>query len=227
MSKGFIPRPDEQFDMFFKLITQYVATKTAGTTPAWTHIPSTAKTALNTAYENWYTAFANTFKPHSSVETREKNRVRLVSERALRAFINQYLRFPPVTDMDRDAMRIPNRDLIRTPHIEVTEVVEFEITLRNIREVVVNFWVKGADHKAKPEGYDGAVIIWDVLDLQSGDKPPASTHDLTLHTMASKTPHALTFEEEERGRTVYIAAAWQNERGNIGQWSEILSAVVP
>jgi hypothetical protein len=50
--------------------------------------------------------------------------------------------------MDRDAMRIPNRDLIRTPHIEVTEIVEFELLLRNIREVVVNFWIKGATHKA-------------------------------------------------------------------------------
>jgi hypothetical protein len=38
---------------------------------------------------------------------------------------------------------------------------------------------------------------------------------------------AFPFEEEERGSTVYIAAAWQNERGNIGAWSEILSAVIP
>jgi hypothetical protein len=34
--------------------------------------------------------------------------------------------------------------------------------------------------------------------------------------MASKTPHTLNFTEEERGKTVYIAAAWQNERGNLG-----------
>jgi hypothetical protein len=27
--------------------------------------------------------------------------------------------------------------------------------------------------------------------------------------------------------TVYIAAAWQNERGIIGNWSEIQSAVIP
>jgi hypothetical protein len=222
MSRGFIPRNDEQFDTFFKLITQYVGTKTSGTSPAWTHIPQARMTALNADYAAWYTAFSNTFRPHSPVETREKNRVRLESERNLRAFINQFLRFPPVTDMDRDAMRIPNRDLIRTPHIEVTEVVEFEIELRNIREVVVNFWIKGATHKAKPSGYDGAVIIWDVL-----DSPPASTNDLTLHTMASKTPHAIPFREEERGKTVYIAVYWQNERGNIGAWSEILSAVIP
>jgi hypothetical protein len=123
-----------------------------------------------------------TLKPHSEVETRERNRVRLISERALRAFVNQYLRFPPVTDRDRDEMRIPNRDLIRTLHIDVTEVVEFEIRLNKIREVVVNFWIKGATHRAKPAGYDGAVFIWDVLDT-----PPTRPDDLTLHTMVSKT----------------------------------------
>jgi hypothetical protein len=88
--------------------------------------------------------------------------------------------------------------------------------------VIVNFWIKGADHKAKPEGYDGAVFIWDVLDA-----PPSDPGDLTLHTMAYKTPHAIPFEEEERGRTVYIASAWQNKRDNIGQWSEIQSAIIP
>jgi hypothetical protein len=36
------------------------------------------------------------------------------------------------------------------------------------------------------------------------------------NTMASKTPHALEFTEEERGKTVYIALAWQNEHGLIG-----------
>jgi hypothetical protein len=222
MQTDYIPRPDEQFDTFFKLITQYVGSKTQTSNPVWTHIPQARITALMADYGAWYDAFANTFKPHSPVETREKNRVRKEAQRSLRAFVNQFLRFPPVTDKDRDSMRIPNRDLIRTPHIEVTEVVEFELLLRNIREVLVNFWIKGATHKAKPEGYDGAVIIWDVLDA-----PPSGPHDLTLHTMASKTPHSLEFAEEERGKTVYIAAAWQNERGNIGQWSEILNAVIP
>jgi len=119
-------------------------------------------------------------------------------------------------------MHIPNRDLIRTPHIDVPEVVEFETKLRNIREVLVNFWIKGQTHKAKPAGYDGAVLVWDVLDA-----PPANPGELTLHTMASHTPHALEFAEEGRGKTVYIAAAWQNERGLIGQWSEIQNAVIP
>jgi hypothetical protein len=138
-------------------------------------------------------------------------------------FIHQRRFFtPPMLDSDWLRLGLRPRDLIRTPHIDVKEVVEYELRLRNIREVLVDFWIKGADHKAKPAGYDGAVIIWDILDA-----PPPDPSSLTRHTMASKTPHALEFTEEERGKTVYIALAWQNERGLIGAWSEIQSAVVP
>jgi hypothetical protein len=43
----------------------------------------------------------------------------------------------------------------------------------------------------------------------------------------TQRPHTLEFRKEDRGKTVYIAAAWQNERGNIGQWSDIQSAIIP
>jgi hypothetical protein len=45
--------------------------------------------------------------------------------------------------------------------------------------------------------------------------------------MASRTPFILHFEETERGKTVYVSIAWQNERGILGQWSEYKSAIVP
>jgi hypothetical protein len=214
----FIPRNDEAFDTFYRNLVDYVIDNAA----RWGHIKQADVNALELQLDDWTVVFDKTRVPHIPQLTAEKNRVRLACERALRHFINRFLRFEPVTDFDRDKMGIPNRDLVRTPHIDVTEVVEFELKLRNIREVLVNFWIKGQTHKAKPLGYDGAVIIWDVLDT-----PPASPADLTLHTMASKTPHALEFDETERGRTVYIAAAWQNERGLIGQWSEIQNAVIP
>ena len=66
-------------------------------------------------------------------------------------------------DSDRISLGLRPRDIIRTPHIEVTEVVEFELRLRNIREVLVNFWIKGATHRAKPAGYDGAVLCSKAL----------------------------------------------------------------
>jgi hypothetical protein len=129
---------------------------------------------------------------------------------------------PPLADGDFADLGLQPPDTIRTPHIDVPEMVDFVIHLSNVRELVVNFWVQGEAHRAKPHGYDGAVIIWDIRDT-----PPENPNDLANHTMASRTPHVLTFDEGQMGKTVQIALAWQNERGNLGQWSEYKSAVIP
>ena len=104
----------------------------------------------------------------------------------------------------------------------VEEEVEFVLTISGIRVVHVDFRILGSTHKAKPEGYDGAVIVWDVL-----KEPPADVFALNRQTMASRTPHTLEFPEEERSGTVYVALAWQNERGILGRWSDIKSTVIP
>ena len=129
---------------------------------------------------------------------------------------------PPVTNVDRVEIGVPNHDTIRTDHKVVTEMVDFVLHLRNIREIIVAFWIQGESHKAKPVGYDGAVIVWDLLEAH-----PENPDVLNHHTMASRTPFPLHFDETQRGKTVYVAAAWQNERGIIGQWSEIKTAIVP
>jgi hypothetical protein len=59
------------------------------------------------------------------------------------------------------------------------------------------------------------------------DGTPQNRDELNNHTMASRIPYSLLFDETERGKTVYGALLWQNERGIIGQWSEIKSAVIP
>ena len=119
-------------------------------------------------------------------------------------------------------MGIPNHDAVRTEHTVVTEEVEFKLVIKGIRVVHVEFKVLGASSKAKPQGYDGAVIVWDLCDA-----PPSGPEALNRHVMASRTPHTLDFPESERGKTVYTALAWQNERGILGRWSGIQSAVVP
>jgi len=188
----------------------------------WTYIPTSAVDALDEAFVDWEEHFIPTQSPHTPAVTAMKNDARRRVEPIVRNFVQQFLRWPPVTDGDLVNMNLPLRDLTRTPHIEVTEMVEFELTLRHIREIMVNFWEKGRLNLAKPAGYDGAVIVWDVLDT-----PPDNPDQLNRHEMASRTPHTLSFIEEERGKTVYITAAWQNERGNRGNWSEIQSAIIP
>ena len=97
------------------------------------------------------------------------------------------------TDPDFISLGLRLRDTIRTSHINVHEMVEFELILRHIREIVINFWVKGSTSRAKPNGYDGAVIIWDVLDT-----PPAGPD--CLNCQAAR-PMPCTSPESERGKT--------------------------
>ena len=222
MGNNYIPRHDADFNNWFKNIVDYVAIKTGSPDHEWEYIPNSAVTELNEAYTDWLGNYEQTLVPHTPAMTTNKNNARTRSERVIRAFVQRFLHWPPVTDGDRVNMNIPNRSPTRTPHIEVTDVVEFELVLNHIREIRVNFWIKGSIHKAKPSNHDGAVIIWDVLDT-----PPQRPEDLSHHTMASRTPYSLQFDETQRGKTVYIAASWQNNRGNIGAWSEIQSAIIP
>ena len=218
VKKNYIPRNDALFNNWYKSLTQYVGQK-AG---EWDHIPAADRAEFIGDYAAWYTAYSPLIKPHTPVETKEKNRVRKASEKLIREFVNRFLRYRPVTDSDRDAMGIPNHDTVRTDHMIVAEEVEFNLLTRGIRQVHVEFRVLGATNRAKPRGYDGAVVVWDLL-----DGPPAGPESLNRHTMASRTPHTLDFSEAERGKTVYVAVAWQNERGILGRWSEIQRTIVP
>ena len=218
MTRDYIPTNDAHFDVWFQNLHVYAKSKKT----KWTYIPTSQWDALDEALDVWSGAYMGVLTPHPPQATTAKNTARRAAERVIREFVQRFLHWDPVTDADRVAMGLPIRDHIRTPHIDVTEMVEFELTLRHIREIMVNFWIKGELHHAKPAGYDGAVIVWDVLPT-----PPESPDVLNRHQMASRTPHSLEFDETERGQTVYIAAAWQNERGFRGAWSEIQSAIVP
>ena len=217
-ASDYVPSNAAQFNVFMHNLLQHLETKFT----EWGHIPAPQKENLVNLHALFQTAFDAALTAPTPANTLARNEAQAECTRALRAFVNQYLRFPPVTNVDRVEMGIPNHDTIRTDHKVVTEVVDFVIHLRNIREILVDFWIQGADHKAKPVGYDGAVIIWDI-----NDTSPDSNEAFTYHTMASRTPYPLHFDETERGKTVWVALAWQNERGILGQWSEYKSAIIP
>jgi hypothetical protein len=37
----------------------------------------------------------------------------------------------------------------------------------------------------------------------------------------------MEFEEDERGKTLYIALCWQNEKGQRGPWSNVQTTIIP
>ena len=220
--KNYIPSKDAEFSSWFHNILHYVQAKTAGTDAEWTNIPVSDVEELDAAYTDWCAYYEPATKPHTPAVTVDKNNARRRAEKVIRPFVQRFLHWKPVTDSDRENMGIPTRAASHTAHINVSETVEVDLKLRNIREILVMFWVKGSLHKARPRGYDGALIVFDVLDA-----PPKHLEDLKRHAIASRTSHALSFPEAERGRRVYIAVAWLNARGHTGAFCRILSAVIP
>jgi hypothetical protein len=155
----YVPRHDPDYHNWFHNIVEYVAARTGTPQSEWEYIPNSILEELNAAFEDWRVHYEPTLEPHTPAVTTEKNNARRRSETVIRNFVQRFMHWPPVTDGDRVNMNIPNRSPTRTQHHEVTEVVEFELQLRHIREILVNFWIKGATHHAKPDGHDGAVLV--------------------------------------------------------------------
>jgi len=59
------------------------------------------------------------------------------------------------------------------------------------------------------------------------DHEPESLSELTNRKLAPRSPLTLTFPEEDRGKKLYVAAAWQNGGENLGPWSNIQFTYVP
>jgi hypothetical protein len=221
-NKEYIPNNDAKFEVWFSFLITYVLNKISGTPPAWPHIPSPAFSLLQSAYNAWYAVYEVTLGPHTPVDTAAKNEGKKAAVKTIRAFVNQYLRFPPVTDDERIAMGVPNRDTTRTPIGRPETVPVFSVVIKGIRRVTIPFHDEDSERRAIPYGLNGAVVFWKIADA------PITNPDLLDRTeLATRSPHTLHFKEEERGKTVTIALQWQNEAGVRGDYSELESVIVP
>jgi len=126
----------------------------------WKHIPETAFDDLLASVNEFGQQSVITTADSPRSQILRRNEAQKQCESALRYFIRFYLRNPVVTNPQLAEMGIPPIDKIRTPHVVVDEMVSFEIRRRRENELMIHFQQRGHVSKAKPTGYDGAVIIW-------------------------------------------------------------------
>jgi hypothetical protein len=220
--KDYIPSNATLFDVWFKFLVQYVEQKTSGSKPDWSHIPPEVVAMILAAYAAWYTVYSAAVGPHTEVDTEARNNAKKAAVKVIRPFVNQYLRFPPVTDEDRTAMGIPNHDGTRSHIGKPATTPVFNTRIRGIGKVTVVFHDEDTESRRIPYGMNGAVIS-----IKISDTPITDPKMLDRTELATKSPHDLHFEAKDRGKTVYIAMQWQNESGIRGNFSEIQSAIIP
>jgi hypothetical protein len=221
--KDYVPGKDADFDPWFKNLVDFVDARCTGPNPDWTHIPNEARMELRNAYETWHAAYVKTLVPHTPVDTLAKNEARDAATAVLRPFVRIYLHCKPVTDPQRLAMGVNNWDTERTSINEPPDYPDYEIRHnKNNRQLEIHFKPQGTESKAVPYGYQGAVISTAVL-----DHVPTSVKELTETVLATASPYVMEYEEADRGKTAYFSLQWQNEKGQKGPPSDILSAIIP
>jgi hypothetical protein len=214
----YIPSKDSELVAWSANFTEQVAENA----PSW-GIPPDEVTALQTADTTFATLQKQADSPaRTTVIVAEKNAARKRLENNIRMLASFRLKNPIITDAQRIALGLHVRDTTHTSIIVPTTRPELDIKVVDFRRLKIIFRDMGSKSRAKPYGIIGAVILYAVL-----DSPPADVNALTRSILATRSPYILEFTEEERGKTVYIAICWQNEKGERGPWSEIESAIVP
>jgi hypothetical protein len=218
MTKDYVPQSDS------KLVdwSANFCTKVSEKAPIW-GVPYEEITVVQNASSLFASLHVQADSPSkTSVIVTAKNAARKDLVEKIRAMVNFRLKNPIITDAERIELGLHVHDTkpstIKPPHTRP----ELDIDVVDFRRLAVNFRDMGSKSKARPYGVNGALIKQAVLDA-----PPADHNALTRTVLATRTPHILEFIEEERGKTVYVVICWQNEKGELGPWSEIESAIVP
>jgi hypothetical protein len=128
-----------------------------------------------------------------------------------------------VSDASLEEMGYPPRPAgSHTPH--PVDRYFIDLILKPLGNLVISvaFVNRDTGKSIIPYFLTGAVIYYMV-----SDTPVVNQNDLAHSRLASRSPLELIFSPENRGKTVYLAARWQNRRGELGPWSEIVAVVIP
>jgi hypothetical protein len=75
----------------------------------------------------------------------------------------------------------------------------------------------------KPADVHGIDVRWEFL-----DNPLADIKELGNSAFDTKSPLALTFEEHDRGKRIYLTGHWEIEQEDVkGDLGNIMSAIMP
>jgi hypothetical protein len=216
----FIPRKDRKCADWIKNFIDYVSGNYAG----W-GVPQETFDGVTVLAEDFLAKYlvANIPATRTSPAVIAKIEARRAVEKSVRTMIKAYIAYnAKITDADRIGMGLPIYKTTRTPVPVPTTYPRFDVDTSIIRHLTVHFYDEGSRRKAKPAGVHGCEIRWDIRDA-----PPATMDDLLRSALDTRTPFTLGFEENQRGKTVWLCLCWENTTGAKGPWSEMVSAIIP
>jgi hypothetical protein len=128
---------------------------------------------------------------------------------------------PLITNEDLAKMGFPWGANVKTQKPVTQNVPKIKIQHPSDGVVAIYFSGEHNPKGGKEPDTHGAELVWAVL-----DHIPATMGELIHSTFDTNSPLRLTFDISDKGKTVYFAARWENNRGEKGPWTAVFSAVI-
>ncbi|MHC6204359.1 hypothetical protein ACYULU_14360 [Breznakiellaceae bacterium SP9] len=162
----------------------------------------------------------------SKADIRAKNTAHHETQTAFRDYVNEKIRFNHKIDDDgRAALRVHVQDTTRTTIPKPKNHVAFSVKPVNAREHRIDYRDEESGKKAVPYGYNGVVLYRKVLEAE--EPVPIDPVTLPESKLLTSTPHIEEFLPSDQGKRAVYAAAWQNEKGEQGPFSDVQVHIVP
>ncbi|MDR2177476.1 MAG: hypothetical protein LBP20_05475 [Treponema sp.] len=219
MSKDFIPGPDNEFLEFANTFTAAAEDQAADL-----GIPADTITALKAKRTAFDTAYQTCQKPGKSrLDVAAKNEARKTLEHAIRHIKKAYIDpNEALSAAKREAFGLPPKDPVRSVIPPPDFAVGLTVKPREARQLEIERVVAESGETATPYGMDGAILYEKV-----GGEAPAAPEELNQSMILKRHKTIRVYSETERGKPVYYAGRWQNEKGEKGPWGNIVQAIIP
>jgi hypothetical protein len=162
----------------------------------------------------------------SKEDIRHKNTVLKTTRDLFRSFVNTRVNYNDQIDDDgRANLRTHIRDTTHTTIPVPTDLVRLRITPLEGHGHRVDFVSAATGKKAIPYGMNGVVLAGKIL--ENGEAVPETGEQLPDTVLLTSSPHAADYPPNLAGKRAAYAAAWQNEKGQKGRFSDVQVHVIP
>lgn len=219
MAGSWIPTSDALLDPFVNNFQTLIAAS-----PTTYNLVAADATAITAAYTSWHAAFLAATNP--TTRTTATIATKNLQKANVLAVVRRYGTTLRANAGLSDALKIGLG--LRVPDTSPTPVpppsVKPELSIARIdigvQEIVAR--VEGAGTvRARPAGSVGLLLYRAI-----GTTPVSSADEATFLTFVGRPQVASTFDAADRGKFATYFARWTNARGEVGPWSNPVSACI-
>lgn len=212
---GPFPSKEADFNLYVQTAVPYLVTNKARLLVSASNV--TDATAQLTAWNAIFPASQNKNTRTKSIVDNKDNAKEaiMVTLRAIFADIPASV----LTVEDRNTLNLAERSTSRTPvAVPSTKPIAQVDTSRRL-EHTISFTDEDGS-AGKPSGVRGCQIWFKIGD------PAIDPSELSYMATDTASPYTYNFNGENAGKNVYYWLRWENNRGEVGAWSDVVMATI-